>query len=541
MAIVSLIVSLVFIGFALTTPIISQDCHAEMTNVDTGLLEVSVLQLVGHDTCTWVLSAQPGKTLIATLKSVSLPSDADNLSLTVDTVEHHVPARCRDCLENLVGSVLTINVSLSSNLTEYLSQPDNVFAVRYRSVDFWRCKHPEQPQPYGQTVGKGRKVGDRIRYRCQKQYKLIGRSENFCQAGKGLMTPTWIYDTPSCLLQECGDSPVKLASDTGVIEYSLTTGSLTTPKSCIWEVTVAPEKRIRVQVERLNLPMSDQTVLYIYDGERTPGKELMELSGKQEPVNVSTTANVLTVLFRGGNLSDMDGANDFGFTVRYNSFAKRCRQMGELQSGTVVNGHLRDVGSVVSFKCHNSFLIGKENVTCLSTGKWSGEMPWCVLRGGTELELSEESDNPKESSRHNDTGMVSRNGDGTQGSSRIQKEQVPHHVEDDGAKPSYLEKDLVSNERLDTVDPTGLITEKSSSPQNMDFPWLFVVIGVLAPLAAVILGVIAYLIYRKKYPVRMNLGRRFETFENPVYEMKKKEVPDQLLQDPHELLRLTTN
>lgn len=59
-----------------------------------------------------------------------------------------------------------------------------------------------------------------------------------------------------------------------------------------------------------------------------------------------------------------------------------------------------------------------------------------------------------------------------------------------------------------------------------------VIVAVTAPLAIAFLLLIILVIYRRKYPVRMGFGRKFSTFENPMY--VKKDA-----QDPRELARLS--
>ncbi|CAN7988062.1 unnamed protein product, partial [Ixodes hexagonus] len=59
-----------------------------------------------------------------------------------------------------------------------------------------------------------------------------------------------------------------------------------------------------------------------------------------------------------------------------------------------------------------------------------------------------------------------------------------------------------------------------------------VIVAVTAPLAIAFLLLVILVIYRRKYPVRMGFGRKFSTFENPMY--VKKDA-----QDPRELARLS--
>ncbi|GIY43603.1 hypothetical protein CDAR_270981 [Caerostris darwini] len=62
---------------------------------------------------------------------------------------------------------------------------------------------------------------------------------------------------------------------------------------------------------------------------------------------------------------------------------------------------------------------------------------------------------------------------------------------------------------------------------------VYIIGGTCIPLIIIIILLVIVLIYRRKYPVRMRFGRKFSTFENPMYVSKDA-------QHPRELKRLTT-
>ncbi|KAH7936725.1 hypothetical protein HPB49_003410 [Dermacentor silvarum] len=55
-----------------------------------------------------------------------------------------------------------------------------------------------------------------------------------------------------------------------------------------------------------------------------------------------------------------------------------------------------------------------------------------------------------------------------------------------------------------------------------------VIVAVTAPLAIALLLLIVLVAYRRRYPVRMNFGRKFSTFENPAYVRKDAQHPREL-------------
>lgn len=69
-----------------------------------------------------------------------------------------------------------------------------------------------------------------------------------------------------------------------------------------------------------------------------------------------------------------------------------------------------------------------------------------------------------------------------------------------------------------TVENTTKRHKKSTSPA-------VIVVGVLVPIIiATIIGIIVYKLYRRKYPVRMVIGKHFAKFENPRYTKKTSTI-----------------
>ncbi|GBM72559.1 CUB and sushi domain-containing protein 1 [Araneus ventricosus] len=62
---------------------------------------------------------------------------------------------------------------------------------------------------------------------------------------------------------------------------------------------------------------------------------------------------------------------------------------------------------------------------------------------------------------------------------------------------------------------------------------VYIIGGAGIPLLLILIILVVIIIYRRKYPVRMRFGRKFSTFENPMYVTKDA-------QHPRELKRLTT-
>lgn len=63
---------------------------------------------------------------------------------------------------------------------------------------------------------------------------------------------------------------------------------------------------------------------------------------------------------------------------------------------------------------------------------------------------------------------------------------------------------------------------------------LYIIIGGAGLTALILIIIISVIVYRKKYPMRLGLGRRFDTFQNPIYEKAVVRVPLQVEEPPIE-------
>ncbi|KFM77803.1 CUB and sushi domain-containing protein 1, partial [Stegodyphus mimosarum] len=106
--------------------------------------------------------------------------------------------------------------------------------------------------------------------------------------------------------------------------------------------------------------------------------------------------------------------------------------------------------------------------------------------------------------------------------------------DDDVLNPGYDTKPINATkpqEQLPSLD-TGYSQEINIAGLKLSLMMVYVIAGVGIPLVIIIILLVVIFIYRRKYPVRMRFGRKFSTFENPMYVTKDA-------QHPRELKRLT--
>lgn len=104
----------------------------------------------------------------------------------------------------------------------------------------------------------------------------------------------------------------------------------------------------------------------------------------------------------------------------------------------------------------------------------------------------------------------------------VGEELLPHDTEPGDVATSGVDNDL------DIPDRGG----SDGLEDGLTVTMVAVIVAVTAPLAIALLLLIVLVAYRRRYPVRMNFGRKFSTFENPAYVRKDA-------RDPRELTRLS--
>lgn len=57
---------------------------------------------------------------------------------------------------------------------------------------------------------------------------------------------------------------------------------------------------------------------------------------------------------------------------------------------------------------------------------------------------------------------------------------------------------------------------------------MYIIIGAAGLLLLIIIIITSIVVYRKRYPVRLGLGRKFDTFQNPIYEKTVVRMPMQV-------------
>lgn len=136
---------------------------------------------------------------------------------------------------------------------------------------------------------------------------------------------------------------------------------------------------------------------------------------------------------------------------------------------------------------------------------------------------------------------------GTEGEMEGEEEEVD--LEETYTTPTsdieWEDEDYPSNDTLDSIqEPSVNTTIETTSRGGIltgllnlnleDDLKLYVIIAGAGLIALILIIIISVIIYRKRYPMRLGLGRRFDTFQNPIYEKAVVRVPLQVEEPPPE-------
>ncbi|KAF8784315.1 CUB and sushi domain-containing protein 1-like [Argiope bruennichi] len=316
-----------------------------------------------------------------------------------------------------------------------------------------------------------------------------------------------------------------------------------------------------------------------------------ESISSNNPVNFTTLTNKLNVEFVAD--TDRRTKEEAGFYLEYSFVSNSCSKPKSPENGEVI-AYSTDLGSTVTYRCRTGFiLVGELNAECLFNRQWSHPTPSCepingnlppfitasndsdtvtdrlseipsftetaklpkvgkkkateIMSPKEELNLTETKEKlsvPKQNQLNEhfssfpepaETNIKKSEKDSGSG-----PKSEPHLLQvippKDGEKKSTPEAPRVhvnsTNQPLPPLDK-GYAQEIDLGGLKLNLMMVYLIGGAGIPLLLIFVFLIVILIYRRKYPVRMRFGRKFSTFENPMYVTKDA-------QHPRELKRLTT-
>ncbi|XP_045106078.1 uncharacterized protein LOC123501354 isoform X1 [Portunus trituberculatus] len=387
----------------------------------------------------------------------------------------------------------------------------------------------------------------------------------FPQAGDSCLINTTAVGTENhCLVPTCAEDI--LSSDPLVerIEHKFKASSL--PETCVWRLNTEQHKQLT-----LSLSKDIRPHLTVFEDSLTnPRWDVQWCSGHSDNYKLDTVSDTVFVVYH-----NTDGpTKKSSLTITQQA---ACLIPPSLENGDVGFKRLES-GMVALYSCNHGYtLIGPSKLRC-KDGAWS-DPPVCLhdkdkLMSDAPMDSVESVDsaNVTDLAPENDTNLttddnseqemkldtvVKDDGDvmmdlNNEGETEVEKDGEDYttsepDIEGDQEMKLYptfgfdQDDEYSSNDTLDTTQqPSSNTTEGTggifTGLLNLNLKEdMYTIIIAGAGLAGLLLLIIiiTVVVYRKRYPMS-GLGRRFDTFQNPIYEKAVVRVPLQVEEPPPE-------
>ncbi|XP_055682887.1 sushi, von Willebrand factor type A, EGF and pentraxin domain-containing protein 1 isoform X2 [Lutzomyia longipalpis] len=233
------------------------------------------------------------------------------------------------------------------------------------------CGSPDSLQNTTVT-GKNFSIGATIEYSCAKGLAMIGDNKRHCEAS-GL----WSGSAPTCQYVDCGElSPLEHGGV--ILSEPRTTFGVQATYSCHENYTLIGNENRTCQLEGWSGKKPQCLVDWCPEPPSVTGGSV-RLSGKRAGSTATYACDSGHVLIGDPVLSCGLGGEWTGKPpiCRYVD----CGAPARPDRGSIVLlNSTTTVGSIATFHCDTDFwLVGPQELTCMKEGKWSGDAPTCEL------------------------------------------------------------------------------------------------------------------------------------------------------------------
>ncbi|KAI4529740.1 hypothetical protein MG293_020418, partial [Ovis ammon polii] len=318
--------------------------------------------------CTWVVEADPGKT-------ISLHFIVFDTELAHDILRvWDGPADSAILLKEWSGSALPEDIHSTFNSLTLQFDSDffiskSGFSVQFSTSIASTCNDPGMPQN-GTRYGDSREPGDTITFQCDPGYQLQGQAKITCVQLNNRFF--WQPDPPTCIAA-CGGN---LTGPAGVILSPNYPQPYPPGKECDWRVRVNPDFVIALIFKSFNMEPS-YDFLHIYEGEDSNSPLIGSFQGSQAPERIESSGNSLFLAFRSDASVGLSG-----FAIEFKEKPREaCFDPGNIMNGTRIGTDFK-LGSTVTYQCDSGYKIADpSSITCVIGGDgkpaWNRVLPSC--------------------------------------------------------------------------------------------------------------------------------------------------------------------
>ncbi|GAB6027003.1 hypothetical protein CHUAL_013740 [Chamberlinius hualienensis] len=522
-----------------------KNCHWEVNATQSQTIKPTAKDLRG-EICTWSIRSS-GENEMLNISQVVNFFLSNRLTVVID--DKSINDQCLSVNCHTYGRHIKVTYVLNNFDS---SVNDTYFVFSYDVLSLNECPTPQEPLNGRIARQTGRKIGDTVVYACNSPYIIKSNeptrfTQADCQRSQpNSIVPSWNDTQPVCVIPQCSKTPVKIEID-GTEEMWIVNPSypndFTTkkPKICSWESILVENEHKVLQVTLVDIEiLGKDGTLEIYDGKIRDSRLLTAVrdSSAQDLV-VSAVSNriLIQLVFENKYTVDKDPLMNtkISFKIKLSAVDRICSRLS-----APVNGDLRGIISHnqgVFYICNEGYYMdGSEKSFCSEEGEWNSTAPLCVI---DEFSISKVTVNQPSTVQVPDVSNTTLKFEESRNISQ-------GDYDSGGWEDQYPEEEA---EIIDVFDSQITYADDEEEEEKEDGfqTKLAVYLGVGIPVGLGLLGAISFAVYRKLYPVRMSMGRKFGTYENPVYESRKRNTVrissnvSAEARSPAELHRLTTH
>ncbi|XP_063297188.1 CUB and sushi domain-containing protein 1 [Pelobates fuscus] len=318
--------------------------------------------------CTWILEADPGKTISLHFIVFDTEVSHDILKVWDGPVDSNV------LLKEWSGSSLPEDIHSTFNSLTLQFDSDffiskSGFSIQFSTSVASTCNDPGIPQN-GSRYGDSKEPGDTITFQCDPGYQLQGEDRITCVQLNNRFF--WQPDPPTCIAA-CGGN---LTGPAGVILSPNYPQPYPPGKECDWRIKVNPDFVIALIFKSFNMEPS-YDFLHIYEGESSNSPIIGSYQGSHAPERIESSGNSLFLAFRSDASVGMSG-----FAIEYKEKPREaCFDPGNIMNGSRIGTDFK-LGSTITYQCDPGYkVIEPATITCVigSDAKpaWNRILPSC--------------------------------------------------------------------------------------------------------------------------------------------------------------------
>ncbi|KAI1241194.1 hypothetical protein IHE44_0009660 [Lamprotornis superbus] len=286
--------------------------------------------------CTWIIEADPGKTI--SLHFIVWDGPVESSILLKEWSGSALP-------EDIHSTFNSLTLQFDSDF--FISKSG--FSIQFSTSIASTCNDPGTPQN-GTRYGDSREPGDTITFQCDPGYQLQGQAKITCVQLNNRFF--WQPDPPTCIASD--HIPISFCIVTAACGGNLTgpAGPYPPGKECDWRIKVNPDFVIALIFKSFNMEPS-YDFLHIYEGEDSNSPLIGSFQGSQAPERIESSEKPREACFDPGNI----------------------------MNGTRIGTDFK-LGSTITYQCDSGYkIIEPSTITCVigADGKpaWNRALPSC--------------------------------------------------------------------------------------------------------------------------------------------------------------------